>query len=179
MVDKNNLKQYSIKGSKDPLGNIIKETSLEYLMDQVEDFANEKTMLQMIGEELGCIIDRTPKCTPEIAGEGIEYDWAMAKMYYRKQRMIRKRTKSAFTELVNECMGMNVLSLERTRKFSRRARQYMISYYKLEKNGKATTPLDIKKYKKKRKSHTDILKEDYGYISECLQQLVTSQGINT
>lgn len=60
----------------------------------------------MIGEELGCIIiiDRTLKCTPEIAGEGIEYDydWAMAKMYYRKQRMIRKRTKTAFTDLVNE-----------------------------------------------------------------------------
>jgi hypothetical protein len=49
-------------------------------------------------------------------------------------------------------------------KISRRVRQYMISYYKLDKNGKATTPLDIKKYKKKRKSHTDILKEDFGYF---------------
>ncbi len=178
MVDKNNLSQYSQKGKTDDLGNCNKETSLDYLMDQLEDFANERTMLQMIGEELGCIIDRTPKCTPEIAGEGVEYDWAMAKMFYRKQRITRKRTKESFVALVKESMGPNVLSRDRTRKFSRRARQYMISYYKLENDGKATTPLDIKKYKKKRKSHTDILKEDTGYISECLQQLVAANSIN-
>jgi len=173
-INKEKLDQYSQKGKKDELGNYIKETSLDYLMEQLEDFANERTMLQMIGEDLGCIIDRTPKCTPEIAGEGVEYDWAMAKMYYRKQPLSSKGSKTAFEKLVKECMGKKVLSLERTRKFSRRARQYMTCYYMLEKNGESTTPLDIKKFKKKRKSHTDILKEDTGYISECLRQLGSS-----
>ena len=97
----------------------------------------------------------------------------MAKMHYRKQPLSKKGSKAAFEKL-EEYMGKKVLSLERTRKFSRRARQYMTCYYMLEKNGESTTPLDIKKYKKKRKSHTDILKEDTGYISECLRQLGSS-----
>ena len=54
----------------------------------------------------------------------------------------------------------------------------MVSHYMLEKDGKSTTPVDVKNYKKQRKSHTDVLKEDYGYMSECLRQLVSNQGNN-
>lgn len=170
-IDPENLAQYKQKGSTDEFGNVINNTSLDYLMDQLEDFANEKTMLQHYGAKLGCIVDRTPKCTPEIAGEGVEYEWAMSKMYYRKQKMERKKTKKNFELLVRESLGTSVLTLERSRKFSRRARQYMMAYYMLEKDSKATTPVDVKNYKKERKSHTDVLKEDYRYISECLREL--------
>ena len=74
-----------MNGKKDDHGNTIKETSLNHLIRKCEDFVHEKTLHQYYGEELGSIMDRSLKCTPEIAGDGIEFDWAMAKLWYRKQ----------------------------------------------------------------------------------------------
>jgi hypothetical protein len=36
---------------------------------------------------------RSPKCHPELAGEGIEYDWGAAKQWYLSQKLAEKRTK--------------------------------------------------------------------------------------
>ena len=70
-------------------------------------------------------------------------------------------------------MSEEVISNERTRHFSRRARMNMISYHMLEKNGEATTPSDVKKYKAKRKAHTSCLDVDHGYISAIVRGLLT------
>lgn len=129
-------------------------------------------MLQYNGEKLGSIIDRSPKCTPEIAGDAIEFDWAMAKMWYRKLPMDKKRKKDKFRKSVEESLSEDVLSIERTRHFSRRARLNMVSYYKLEKDGNATTPMDVNKFKKVRKSHTNIIDECHGYISGILRRMI-------
>ena len=176
-IDPTNLNKYTQKGKKGGVTDL--NNSLDYLMSLQSDFVNEKTMLQFIGEKLGCIIDRTPKCHPEMAGDGIEYEWAMAKLWYRRQKMERKKGKDKFHALVEECFGRDILSIERSRKFSSRARQYMVSYYMLEKDGKSTTPMDVTNYKKLRKSNTDVLKEDYGYMSECLRQVATEQSNNS
>jgi hypothetical protein len=42
----------------------------------------ELTLLQYYAQEMGVKVDRAPKWHPEIAGEGIEYIWALAKLYY-------------------------------------------------------------------------------------------------
>jgi C4-type Zn-finger protein len=55
----------------------------------------------------------------------------MAKLWYRRQKMERKKGKDNFTLLVKECFGRSVLSIESSRELSRRARQYMVSYYML------------------------------------------------
>jgi hypothetical protein len=73
-IDPTDLNKYTQKGRKDHLGVIDNNTSIDYLMSLQSDFVNEKTMLQHIGEKLGCFMDRTPKCHPEKAGEGIEYE---------------------------------------------------------------------------------------------------------
>ena len=70
--------------------------SLKAIMKLQYDFANELTLLQFHGNELGVIIDRTPKCHPEIAGEGIEYAWALSKFFYRRSPICQKRTKAKF-----------------------------------------------------------------------------------
>ena len=44
-------------------------------------------------EELGSIMDRSPKCIPKLAGVGIEYEWAMSKLCYRKQSWESKKEK--------------------------------------------------------------------------------------
>ena len=75
--------EYTLKGKKDADGNLMRGKSLNLLIQKSSDFVNEPTMLQFMGEKMGVIIDRTPKCTPELAGEGIEYSWACAKGWYR------------------------------------------------------------------------------------------------
>jgi hypothetical protein len=42
-------------------------------MEQLSDFQDEETLLQYHGRMLGVKVDQTPKCHPEMAGEGIEY----------------------------------------------------------------------------------------------------------
>lgn len=96
------------------------------------DFVNEKTLLQLHAEarsiQSGCeiILIRSPKCHPEVAGEGIEYDWAAAKNKYRSTKLCRKKGAKNFTELVVECLGS--ISMKQRLAFSARARQYMVAY---------------------------------------------------
>jgi len=40
-------------------------------------------MLQSIGQSLGVVVDRTPKCHCWIAGEGIVYSWGLEKNNYQ------------------------------------------------------------------------------------------------
>ena len=84
-----------MNGKKDDHGNIIKEISLSHLILQCEDFVYAKTLLQYYGEALGSIMACSPKCTLEIAGDGIEFDWVMTKLWYRKQpwKLERKNDK--------------------------------------------------------------------------------------
>jgi hypothetical protein len=49
------------------------------------DFLLEKTSLQKLGEDLGVMIEHTPKYHAELAGEeGVEYDWGCGKQRYRR-----------------------------------------------------------------------------------------------
>ena len=57
------------------------------------DFDEEETMLQSMGRKMGALIDRTPKCHPELAGEGIEYSWGCAKNYYRRLQLEEEKEK--------------------------------------------------------------------------------------
>ena len=63
-IDGDNLKMYTMHGPHDEDGNIQLQYSLNHLIRQCSDFVDEPTMLQHIGEKLGILVDRTPKCTP-------------------------------------------------------------------------------------------------------------------
>jgi len=166
--------KYTIDGIKDEHGQIIKETSLKYLMQQLPDFENEKTLLHYHGEKLGCIIYNSPKCTPEVAGEGIEYDWGVSKIWYRIQDTELKRNKTKFKELVLKAIGDEVLSLRMVRDNARRAREHMISYYKLEKNGESSLPSDVQKMMKTRKTHSSVIDMDKGFVSHQLRRMAAA-----
>jgi len=53
-------------------------------MASCQDFAEELTALQHVGQVLGVTVHITPKFHAEMAGEGIEYSWAVCKSVYRK-----------------------------------------------------------------------------------------------
>ena len=77
-------------GRTDPMGNPIEGTSLKAMLAALPDFQQEKTLLQhhvegrSIPSGQRIILIRSPKCHPEVAGEGIEYAWAVAKQWYRR-----------------------------------------------------------------------------------------------
>jgi hypothetical protein len=78
-------------------------------------------------------IDRTPKCHPEMADEGIEYDWAATTGFYCRLSLSEKRSKAKFRESVTRCLEtQEVLTIERQRMFSRRACEYMVAYHALD-----------------------------------------------
>ena len=102
------------------------------LIERQIDFIEEETLLQYHGRQLGVTIDRTPKCHPEMAGEGIEYNWGCAKGYYRRLPITEKRTKNKFRESVKKSISREIMTIERQRMFSRRARQYMLAYHAID-----------------------------------------------
>ena len=59
-----------------------KDTSLKFLISNLKDFETQETMLCLKAQGMGVMIDRTPKCHCELAGEGIEYAWGCAKNHY-------------------------------------------------------------------------------------------------
>jgi hypothetical protein len=79
---------------------------------------------------------RTRKCHPEIAGEGIKYDWAYRKGFYRRLPLSAKKTKNKFRESVKSNLDMDnvLLTVECRRLFSKQACTYMVAYSILDNN---------------------------------------------
>lgn len=104
-------------------------------MGLLYDFSHEETLLQYNGRKLGIIVDRTPKCHCEIAGEGIEYSWGKGKNKYRGLPIKDKKTKAKFEESIRKCIGRQTITTDFVRNASRRARQYMLAYKALKEGG--------------------------------------------
>jgi hypothetical protein len=133
---------------------------------------------------------------PEIAGEGIEYSWGCSKGAYRRLPFTEKKMKEKFRQSVRNCIDPSVLTIERQRKFSKRARQYMLAYHSIEKvtknmssetSGECTEDVDekkkpqmsgylveaiIKKFKQKTyKTHRSAEDCDAGYINAIVKEM--------
>ena len=94
-----------------------------------KDFVEEKTLLQHYREKLGVVVDWTPKCHPEMAGEGIEHAWACFKLHCRRLPLSQKRGKEKFRNSVRQSFCPHtVLTLDRCRKFAKRARRHVVNY---------------------------------------------------
>jgi hypothetical protein len=128
---------YTLHGKKDAFGKVVPETILKHLMSLLTDFIEEETLLQYHGGLLGVkVMVRTPKCHPEIAGKGIEYDWGCGKGFYHCLPLSAKKTKNKFHESVKSSLDNmdKILTVERRRLFSKRAREYMVAYIILDNN---------------------------------------------
>ena len=130
--------RYSKDGKKTDLVDgaltyVGKQFSLKFILKNCSDFKNEKTDLEHLCNDLseGCInkigILFTPKFHCEIAGEGIEYSWGVSKRIYRKYSFQEKRSFQNFVKLVKE--SLDKVSIQMCRRFSAKARRYMVGYY--------------------------------------------------
>ena len=79
-------KHYTMKGRKKRDGSLDLGTSLIYLLNLLPE-----TMLMVYGTQMGVSVDRTPKCHPEMAGEGIEYAWAGSKQALSMRGLVVNR----------------------------------------------------------------------------------------
>ena len=74
-IDVDKLKQYTVNGKVDIYGSIIPGTSLTAMMLEQTDFANEESLLEMYARMMGVESGKSPIAHPEVAGEGVEFDW--------------------------------------------------------------------------------------------------------
>jgi hypothetical protein len=110
------------------MGLLDEASSIKLLMEKQPDFCQELTFLQYYAKQMGVKVDRSPKCHPEIAGEGIEYIWALAKLYYQMQAIERKRSKEDFQKLVQECLSQVTVTKRSIQMSSHCAHEYMLLY---------------------------------------------------
>ena len=184
---------YTNDGKKDAFGNLIPGTSLRKMMSELIDFIQEETLLQYHGKTLGVIVDRSPKCHPEVAGEGIEYSWGCAKGKYRRLPLSDKRRKDNFRNSVRQCMDTSeVLTIDRQRMFSKRARQYMLAYHSIETSkeksesgatGESKVKLEMSAYLvekiiKTYKSHRGATDFDSAYIRTIVNDMKSGDKCN-
>jgi hypothetical protein len=66
------------------------------------DFQDKETRLMVYGKQMGVTVDSTPKCHPEMAGEGIGYTWAGSKQSCRSSPLTLRRNKKGFHVLVRQ-----------------------------------------------------------------------------
>jgi hypothetical protein len=155
---------------------------LSSVLANCADFLSEKTCLMFLGERLGVEVDRSTKSHPELAGEGIEYSWGRAKGVYRRARLCKKKGKENFRQLVADCLsteegeGKGGLTREMVRKFSRRARHYILAYFYLEHEEEHKIDenrlheLNIERVKKEFKTHRSAIDFDEKFINHCFRR---------
>jgi hypothetical protein len=161
----------------DDAGLIVKEYSLGNLLEACTDFANEKTQLEYVCGCLGVKVVITTKYHAEYAGEGIEYSWGAAKAIYRRYPLYSKKGKGNFLGLVSKCISQEVLTTDLIRKFSRRARNYMLTYKSLElvgddggrQNINTISHLRIENLQKSVACHRAAFDFDLGFILQSVQ----------
>ena len=169
-INLDELSLYTKDGHKDENGNVTDDThSIKCIIGECIDFIEEKTLLQTMGEEIGhargltIIVDRSAKCHPETAGEGIEYTWAHSKIYQRNKPFTERRSISQFKDNLRLSLSTDAganLNRSRIRRFAARARDYIAAYYLLDnKNDDVSTRLskkDIDKMCKVYRCHRNI-----------------------
>ena len=113
-------------------GTIVPELSLQHLLENCTDFANEISQLEHVGKSLGVRVLITTKYHAKYAGEGIEYSWGYSKSGFQRHPLSAKKGKDNFILFVNKCLSQDFITKELVRKVSKRARKYMLAYQALD-----------------------------------------------
>jgi hypothetical protein len=115
---------------------------LKHLMVSRPDFQKELSDLQHLATEISgennkVIVEFTPKYHAEIAGEGVECGWGFAKKIHRRMPLKLKRDFGDFTKTVRNCLLK--VTPERSRRFRRHCRKYMLAYAKIAEDAEEET----------------------------------------
>jgi hypothetical protein len=137
-----------------------------FVLSQCSDFLAEKGALATLIESRGHICVASPKCHPELAGNGIEYAWGIIK---KKFRAINDEENKNLVKNIEE--SYNVLSIDISWRFQRKARTYRRTYCALNSVHETSTFEIIEKMTQKFKSHRNIEEIESKYISRVLAEV--------
>jgi hypothetical protein len=143
-------------------------TSVLSMLKKCEDFASERPQIVYVVElKLGAFIRLTPKCHPEIAGRGIEYAWGYSKLRYRRD--INDGVAAHIKENVKKALSRELITVNRIRKFARKARDYKLTYAYLSAMAKSDDASAAKEriehITKLFKQHRLALDANYAFIA--------------
>lgn len=114
--------------NKDPQTEIVsvdKATSILRILGKCNDFKNEQMPLKYILTLLDVDLRLTPKCHHEISGIGIEYAWGYVKLRFRCE--FNDTIAMHLKENVLKLSDRSVITINRVRKFTRKAREYKLT----------------------------------------------------
>lgn len=140
-------------------------SSLKELMESLPDFRNETTLLEQQVLDRGHRLRKSPKCHPELAGEGVEYCWGKSK---RDFRHLNDGIVTHLRENALRSLAPDVLPLWRIRRFERKAWSYKQAYRKIAegRSGELTEAQysEIEKLAKQQKAHRSCEKMQLAFI---------------
>jgi hypothetical protein len=105
-------------------------TSLHTILSNCKDFQLKKSKLECLVQELGGTCQMMPKVHPKVAGVGIEYDWGYAKLKLKYRKEINNGIAWHLEQNVRKALDpKETLTLKIRRKFTRKAREYKLTYF--------------------------------------------------
>ena len=167
---------------KDDCMEEYQKYSLLYLMGCCDDFKHELSALEQLAKDLSARFDRridvhtTTKYHCELAGEGIEYGWGLAKRVFRSMTKAEKSNKDKFVQCVRKSVAK--VLLKTMRKFSAKARRYMLVYFLFDRHGadadfesNGLSYEEIEKYvNQTMKTHRCTLDQEHTYIQQAWKE---------
>ena len=145
---------------------------MKHIISKWPDFKAQKSQLEEFCDKNGALVDLSPKCHPEVAGEGIEYDWACGKTVFRNENDFNNATLHA-----RVLRALEAITLPRARASARRARDFLRGYKELDDgSGRKLSRQEIEEQKKKQARHRDVLQFSTAFVQALLALGVAEQG---
>lgn len=163
-------KKYTLDGKNDKHGDPIPGTSTKAILAACPDFQNELNLLEQLVADRKHILLSSPKCHPELAGDGVEYGWGQSKRYYRRKNTgSEKEMAQNQQKLVFESIAPGNIPRIRLMRYSRVAREYKL-VYKSELGGGAEfshARIETKRHAQRlKRKHSDHRSIDQSVITE-------------
>ena len=118
----------------------------------------------------------SPKYHCELAGEGFEYVWGLAKRFYRSIENEEKRAKEKFQKMVRA----SILFVKRQYviNFAAKCRCYMMTYNAYNNNVDPLTYRMIERFVKMWKTHRNIVDRDKAFVEKAWREAVLNLNKN-
>ncbi len=162
------VKKYNAKTHQE-VEQMVTTTRANYFeqtLANCDDFKAQKGALQLLFESRGHLLIMSPKYHPELAGCGIEYAWGKAKLEFRRHF----NDTNAGNLKKNVLNALQQVDLDMSRRFARRARDYMRVYDEYDrqpddKNREEGSYTLYERMKKEQKAHRCIMTIDMSFIN--------------
>ena len=156
---------------------------LRTLMSRCQDFAGEQSAMEYLlsrlsekSDDLEFRLLTSPKYHCELAGEGVEYVWGLAKKFYRSKSIEMKRTKDKFQKIVRE--SVEFVRKDHVIKFAAKCRRYMMAYNAYDNSNDPLTYKLIERFVKMAKCHRNIADQDKAFVEMAWKEAILNSDKN-